>query len=236
MNKFYDELADWWYLISAPEDYTEEARFFLELLATRPSASLLELGSGGGNNAFHMKSAFSQVTLADLSPQMVALSQTLNPDCEHVVGDMRTLRLGRSFDAVFIHDALDYMTTQEDVKAALTTAFVHCKTGGLALFVPDHVRETFEAGSEHGGNDANGRGARYLEWSYDPDPTDNTYLTDYVFVLRQDGHPTHVEHEQHTLGLFGRDEWLHLLAAVGFAKPQAIEDAYGRVLFLGQKV
>ncbi len=34
-------------------------------------------------------------------------SRELNPDCEHVLGDMRTLRLGRTFDAVFVHDAVD---------------------------------------------------------------------------------------------------------------------------------
>ena len=47
-------------------------------------------------------------TLSDLSPQMLSLSRTLNPGCEHVLGDMRTLRLGRTFDAVFVHDAVMY--------------------------------------------------------------------------------------------------------------------------------
>ena len=41
---------------------------------------------------------------------MLELSRTLNPDCEHLEGDMRTLRLGRTFDAVLIHDAVMYMT------------------------------------------------------------------------------------------------------------------------------
>ncbi len=52
--KFYTDLAQWWHLISPPEDYEEEALFFIEQLQeaiAKPSASLLELGSGGGNNA-----------------------------------------------------------------------------------------------------------------------------------------------------------------------------------------
>ena len=44
-------------------------------------------------------------TLTDLSPEMLRLSQSLNPDCEHVQGDMRTVRLGQEFDAVLVHDA-----------------------------------------------------------------------------------------------------------------------------------
>ena len=35
---------------------------------------------------------------------------------------LRTLRLGRAFDVVFIHDAIDYMTTHHDLRLALETA------------------------------------------------------------------------------------------------------------------
>jgi len=35
---------------------------------------------------------------------MLELSRTINPELEHLVGDMRTIRLGRTFDAVLIHD------------------------------------------------------------------------------------------------------------------------------------
>ncbi|MEA2702730.1 MAG: hypothetical protein QOD63_675, partial [Actinomycetota bacterium] len=68
---------------------------------------MLELGSGGGHNAVHLVADFA-MTLVDLSDQMLDVSRRLNPGCEHVVGDMRTVRLGRSFDAVFVHDAVDY--------------------------------------------------------------------------------------------------------------------------------
>src|SRR5579859_3696351 len=129
MQKLYQELATWWPLISPPTEYVEEAAFFLPLLAEQtanPSATLLELGSGGGNNAFHIKSSFASVTLADLSPEMLAVSAALNPDCEHVQGDLRTLRLGRTFDVVFVHDAIDNMTTLDELQQALETVFIHC--------------------------------------------------------------------------------------------------------------
>jgi len=35
------------------------------------------------------------MTLTDLSPQMLTMSRELNPECAHVQGDIRTLRLGR---------------------------------------------------------------------------------------------------------------------------------------------
>src|SRR5690242_17703724 len=103
---------------------------------------VLELGSGGGNNASFMKGAY-EMTLVDISPGMLAVSRAINPECQHIEGDMRMLRLGRTFDAVFVHDAICYMTSAKDLKAAMRTAYEHCRPGGLALFVPDHVRETF---------------------------------------------------------------------------------------------
>jgi trans-aconitate methyltransferase len=71
---------------------------------------VLELGSGGGNNASHMKRAFAMI-LVEPSDGMREISRRLNPECEHRSGDMRTVRLDRTFDAVFVHDAIMYMTT-----------------------------------------------------------------------------------------------------------------------------
>src|SRR3990172_4246630 len=138
--RLYSDLAEWFHLLTAPADYAEEAAFYRRVLAdacAKPPILLLELGSGGGNNASHLKAHF-QMTLVDLSPSMLAVSRALNPECEHIEGDMRSLRLGRSFDAVFVHDAIAYMTGESDLRSALETALVHCRPGGAALFCPDH--------------------------------------------------------------------------------------------------
>ena len=104
-----------------------------------PVREVLELGSGGGHVALHLKQRFA-MTLVDLSEDMLAVSRRLNPECEHLQGDMRTVRLGRTFDAVFVHDAVDYMTTEADLRRAIETAFAHCRPGGIAVFVPDRPR------------------------------------------------------------------------------------------------
>lgn len=216
--KLYDQLASWWPLVSAPEDYEEEAAFFARLLAEAcapPLRTLLELGSGGGNTASHLKGLF-EVVLAEPSAGMRDVSRALNPGCEHVAGDMRTLRLGRTFDAVLLHDAVCYMTTEEDLGRAIGTAFAHCRPGGAALLVPDFVRENFRPGTDHGGHDDGPRGLRYLEWTHDPDPSDMTYVADYAFLLREPGGEVRVEHDRHVEGLFPRATWLRLLEDAGF--------------------
>jgi SAM-dependent methyltransferase len=216
--RLYTDLAPWFHLLTAPADYAEEAAFFRRCFleaAAAPPRTLLELGSGGGNMASHYKRYF-QSTLVDLSPAMLDLSRRLNPECEHVPGDMRDVRLGRLFDAVFVHDAVMYLTTEADLARAIETAFVHCRPGGVAIFAPDYVRETFAPRTSHGGHDGDGRALRYLEWTWDPDPLDSTYVVEYAYLLREDGQPVQCVHDRHTEGLFSRDDWLRLLARAGF--------------------
>jgi SAM-dependent methyltransferase len=225
-HRFYGELAPWWPLISPPEEYEEEAAYAATLLrsAAVPVRDVLELGSGGGHNAVHLKAHFA-MTLVDLSDGMLAVSRQLNPECEHRRGDMRTVRLGRTFDAVFVHDAVDYMVTPDDLRQAIETAFVHCRPGGVAVFMPDEIAETFVPDTDHGGSDGDdGRGVRYLQWSWDADPSDTSTTTEYVFLLREADGLVDVVHETHRLGLFGRDLWQRLLTTVGFEVEEVTEE------------
>jgi SAM-dependent methyltransferase len=217
LPRLYRDLAEWWPLLSAPEEYAEEAEFYWQaILSASPSspATLLELGSCGGNNASHLKKHV-RMTLVDLSPGMLQVSRELNPECEHVEGDMREVRLGRQFDAVFVHDAIDYMTTEQDLLRALATAFEHCRAGGVVVLGPDHTKENFRSSTDHGGHDRGNRGLRYLEWKWDPDPGDSIYESVMVYVLRE-GNEVRSIQDRHVCGLFGHDRWLALMAQVGF--------------------
>jgi len=237
LPRLYGELASWWPVFSAPADYAEEAGLYMraiDALAPRPLRTLLELGSGGGNNASHMKARFA-LTLVDLSPGMLAVSRDLNPECEHVDGDMRTVRLGRTFDAVLIHDAIMYLVTEDDLRAAIATAAAHLAPGGVALFVPDDTSETYEPRTESGGHDDVDRAVRYLMWGHQPDGT--TFRTTFVYVMRQGTGEPVVEWEDHVEGLFPRATWLRLIEEAGLeasAVPYDHSDfAAAREMFAG---
>jgi trans-aconitate methyltransferase len=238
----YDELADWWPLLSAPEEYADEAAEYERLMIQHAEGDVLEvleLGSGGGNNASHLKRRF-RMTLVDRAPGMLAVSARLNPECEHVEGDMRSVRLGRTFDAVFVHDAIAYITTEEDLAAVFGTAFVHCRPGGVALFVPDFVRETFAEGTDTGGHDAPDRALRYLEWHWDPNAADTTHVADFAYLLRLPDGSIDVRRDRHVCGLFPRTTWLELISGAGF-EPVAlslavdVDEPFGREAFLGRR-
>lgn len=235
--KLYGELAPWFHLLSSPESYAEEAEIYTGIItgaATGELRSMLELGSGGGNNALHLKQRF-EMTLSDLSDQMLELSKTINPELEHHQGDMRTFRLGRRFDAVFIHDAIGYLLIEEDLGAAIVTAREHLRPGGVLLVVPDNIRENFEPETDHGGHDAGGKGLRYLEWTHDINPDGTTYMTDYVVIGVDGGEVTLVSHDRHTLGVFPEATWLRLFDEAGFdAKSVPIDGSdWSAVAFVG---
>jgi len=217
LHLLYRDLVPWYWLIDPTADHLDEATSYLNGFerAGLTTGTLLDLGAGAGNNASHMVDRFT-CTLADLSADMAGLSKKLLPQCENVLGDMRSLRLGRTFDAVLVHDAVMYMTSEEDLRAAITTAFVHTRPGGAAIFAPDCTRETFKDGTVLLEGDSGTRSVRGLEWSWDPNPADDQTMAEYSFLLR-DGTDMTAVHDRHVEGIFARARWIDLLKSAGFA-------------------
>ncbi|HEY8923470.1 MAG TPA: class I SAM-dependent methyltransferase [Polyangia bacterium] len=213
----YGELTPWYHLLDPVADHADEAAAYVAALrgAGAPrGGTMLELGAGAGGNAFFFKRDFT-CTLTDLSADMLALSRASNPECEHLAGDMRTLRLGRTFDAVMVHDAVAYMTTRAELAAVAATAFAHTRPGGAAVFAPDYVREAFREKTELYTGEDGARSLRCVEWAWDPDSTDDTYAVEYGFLLR-DGAQVRAVHDHHVEGLFTRATWMEVLTAAGY--------------------
>lgn len=235
--KLYWELAPLFHHFTHPKSYRDEARFVRKVFKPErftEKPTLLELGSGGGNNASHLKKHF-RLTLSDISPGMIALSRKINRDCEHVVGDMRTLRLRRKFDFVFVHDAVGYMTSEDDLERAIATAFVHLKPGGVALFQPDDVRETYEAGRSRGGHDGDdGVRFRYFEICHPLNEDQDAVDVDYEVTIIDANGRTRTLVDRHHIGVFARDTWLKLLRGSGF-RVRVVIDVWKRTCFLAQR-
>jgi trans-aconitate methyltransferase len=240
--RLYRDLADWYPLLTPVEDYAEEAAFYRRLFEAhcrRPPRTLLDLGCGGGHNAAYLRETLA-CTPIDFAPAMIELSRRLNPECEHIEGDMRSIRLGCVFDCVLAHDAVSYMTSRTDLVSAIATAFAHTAPGGVALFQPDFISETFEPGTETGGRDGNGRALRDLERRGGPDSRTDVYVTDMAYMLRDESGAVEVVHDRHLMDLFPRTVWLELIAADGF-EPLTVpfeHSSYsntGHEVFLGLK-
>lgn len=220
-TRLYTDLAALWPLLSPPEDYAPEAKLIRQILrrelgpATRTKPwSLLELGAGGGHTLYHLQDVADAVAV-DLSPAMLGNCRRLCPGVETVVGDMRNVRLGREFDAVLLHDAVDYITTERDLRRTLKTVHAHLRRGGVALVAPTYTRETFADHEMEHDNRGAPSGVAYASYVHDPDPGDATFEMILVYLLRRRGR-VHVVEDRHTCGLFPRKTWLALLREAGF--------------------
>src|ERR1700677_378934 len=77
-------------------------------------ATVLDLGCGGGSPvALHMVAQGFRVTGVDSSPTLISLCQTRMPDQEWIVGDMRSLALGRRFDGILAWDSFFHLRHQD---------------------------------------------------------------------------------------------------------------------------
>lgn len=239
--RIYRDLARWYPLMTPASDYADEADHLLRLIeAVRegPCETLLELGAGPGHMASHLKRRL-KCTLTDVSPQMLDLSRALNPECTHVLADMRRLDLQDRFDVVLAQDAIDYMTTEADLKCAIATASKHLRPGGVAVFTPDDVKDAFQASATCDGRDMDdGRALRFLVWTFDPDPADTTIAVEFALMIREADMSIRVEHDSHVSGLFDRATWLRLMREAGLTPLSPdVHDPYAdqRELFVARR-
>ncbi len=239
--RLYNELAYLWPVISPAEDYAVEALYWLRAIVAKLGPgrhNLLELGVGGGHLLSHLTTRH-QAAAVDVSPRMLELSRRRNPEVEHHLGDMRTVRLGRLFDAVLIHDAVGYMLTEDDLRAAFETARSHLRPGGLLLVAPDIVTESFREGKViRWTTSADGVTITTEERLHDPDPSDTRSESLFTYEITENG-VSRMEHDLHVTGLFSLKAWTSLLEEAGFnveRTPLPGQDGYGEWLFAGTAV
>ncbi|MFQ5837439.1 MAG: class I SAM-dependent methyltransferase [Thermoplasmata archaeon] len=217
-RRLYDDLAWLWPIISPPEDYIEESEEFCGIIREHSRIevkTLLHLGCGGGHNDHTLKRNF-EVTGIDTSEAMLALARRLNPEVTYRLGDMRNVRLGEMFDAVTVLDSISYMLTGEDLRAVFETAFAHLRPGGVLLTYVEESPERFEQNRIRCTTHAQGGSeVVFIENVYDPDPSDTTYETTFVYLIRQEGR-LEIETDHHLCGVFGLKTWLDLLRGAGF--------------------
>jgi SAM-dependent methyltransferase len=194
--------------------YCQHVTGLIRQYATRKATTLLDIGCGGGKNVFNLKREFN-VTGLDLSPAMLAQAKELNPGCTFVQGDMRTCRLGRTFDAVLMDDAISHMNCRADFVAAFRTAYAHLNPGGVLVATPDVTIETFQQNrTTTTPVTRDGWDVVFVENVYDPDPTDDHYETTILYLIR-DHRRLRIETDHWTLGIFSLDTWRDVLSETG---------------------
>ncbi len=218
-SHLYTDLAWLWPMWGdATTEYAQYCEYVTTLVrrySERPATTLLNIGCGGGKNALNLKRNF-EVTGLDLSPTMLAQAKELNPECTFVHGDMRTFKLGNTFDAVLMDDGISHMNCRADFVEAFRIAYVHLNPGGVLVATPDVTIESFQQ------NKTTTTPATrdvwdvvFIENVYDPDPTDEQYEATILYLIRNHGR-LRIETDHWTMGIFSLDTWRHVLRETGY--------------------
>lgn len=132
------------------KNYAGESDLIAHLLtlhADRPVASVLDLGCGTGGHALPLAARGLCVTGVDRSPAMLARARAKSAEMtagtagttvaapRFIQADVRTLRLGRVFDAaIMMFAVLGYQQDDEALLATLASVRRHLPPSGLFLF------------------------------------------------------------------------------------------------------
>jgi SAM-dependent methyltransferase len=125
----------------AEKDYEAECDLVEEALrrfAQRPVRAILDLGCGTGGHLVPLARRGYELTGVDLSRHMVAIATekaaAAGVAADIRQGDIRTVDLGRRFDAVLLMFAvIGYQRTNADVRAAFATIARHLEPGGVVF-------------------------------------------------------------------------------------------------------
>ncbi|MDI6815631.1 MAG: class I SAM-dependent methyltransferase [Actinomycetota bacterium] len=227
----YAELAWTEPIITPPENYVEETDLLAELVKGHSKIAVrkvLHLGCGAGGNDYVFKRHFD-VTGVDIAEGMLEIAKQLNPEVTYRHGDMRTIELGESFDAVVIPDSIGHLTTVEDLRAAIMTSRNHLNPGGV-LLITANLANDFTANNFVYTGSRGDIEITVFENNYIPDPAGTTYEATFVYLIRNKGElEIHTDHG--SIGLFRLEKWLNLFKEEGLdvAKIQ-LERSYDRFI------
>jgi SAM-dependent methyltransferase len=126
----------------ADKDYEAECDLVEEAFrrfGSAPVSAILDLGCGTGNHSIPLARSGYEVAGVDLSTQMLSIAAQKAAQAGVAVafseGDVRTVDLGRTFDAALLMFAvIGYQRTNADVLATLRSVRRHLEPGGVLFF------------------------------------------------------------------------------------------------------
>ena len=151
---------------------------------------------------------------------MLEIAKKLNPEIFYQVGDMRTVRLKKKFDAATILDSINYIRTKEDLRKTFATVYEHLKPGGIFLTFVEQIAEKFiQNDTKYSVHSCKDLEIVFIENYYDPDQTDTSYEISFIYLIRHKGE-LEVCTDYHICGIFNLATWFEFLKVTGFKVKQ----------------
>lgn len=216
---FYDALY-------ADKDYESECDFLEQVFAQHgmtPGGSVLDLGCGTGGHVVPLALRGYVMTGVDRSSAMVDRAMIKAGEAgvaaEFVVSDIRTLDLGRTFDAVIsMFAVVSYQLTDADAAAVFTTARRHLRSGGVFVFDVWHGPAVLTQRPGVKTKTVGAPGGDEITRVARPTLDEDARTVEVAYEVMRTSAGVVVEHttEAHTVRYFFANELRELLAGAGF--------------------
>jgi len=136
----FNEYARYYDLLYRDKDYAGETKYVHNLIQSQsPGArTVLNLGCGSGRHDRCLADLGYIVTGVDLSEEMLVVARQAaekSAVLDYVQGDVRSVRLGKTFDVVIsLFHVMSYQISNDDLMGAYKTAHAHLRPGGTFIF------------------------------------------------------------------------------------------------------
>ena len=138
----FNHYAAYYDLLYTTKNYEAEVNYVDSLIKKYcpDTKTILDLGCGTGTHGFHFSRKKYDVTGVDLSDNMVSIAkqkQKINgvEKISFQQGNITSLKLNKQFDTVVsLFHVMNYLTSNNDMKAGFTTAAEHIRKGGIFIF------------------------------------------------------------------------------------------------------
>lgn len=229
MSRLYGDLALAYHeMYRSLYDYQKEFDYYDTKLRDLECKTILEIGCGTGHLARYLLDAGYDYTGYDLSEDMLDIARTENPDGVFIQGDMREIKLDRTFDTVLITGrTFIHLIEDDDIYRTLDSVRTILEPGGYLIFDcidSDHLERDFRPEMVH---EVDAGIRKYKRESKSTKVPGKGYLWrwDALYRIRENDEERKVE-DTMILRAFNRAELAGFLDSCGYEVAEISEEGF----------
>ncbi len=232
----FTKSARYYDVLYGKKNYAGEAAKLRTVIAgaiQREARTLLDVACGTGRHLAELKADFA-IEGADLNDELLALARARLPDVPLHQVDMRNFDLRKTFDVVTcLFSAIGYLTTRDDLSAAIAAMARHVAPGGLLIVEPWFTPDNWVVSGRPNVMFANEPDIKIARMSMSG-REDDVSIVDLHYLV---GAPDEITYftEQHRFGLFTVEEQIAAFRAASLEVSDDPGGLMGRGLYVGLK-
>jgi len=239
LARYYDKIYHW-------KDYEKDVDFLEKVFRKHDLKvrDILDVACGTGAHAALLVKRGYNVIGVDLNEEMLKIARRKVKNAVFLKGDMRDLKLGRTFDAVIcMFSSITYNRTLSELQKTLSGFHKHLKAKGIVVFDTHFLRERFVHGYR-GVTGYDGDELTIARFDFSEKFGKRGRIT-FSYLIREGNNFDYIRGDVHEVGLFSLSEIVGAMRKAGFAaevywnftmrRPSKRSKSWGNFVFVGVK-